>query len=132
MSIFVNLLLLVIQKVLLFLLSFKFRKSFLNNLAITLKGVIIIKKIIIIIIGEKNLPKISPNLIHKLFKYFNNFGEIKINATNNKDINIDHKLMLLLFIIGQRPIIRNIKAKKSANLVSDDFIIYSIYTFRYK
>jgi hypothetical protein len=61
-----------------------FRISLLNILNINDVGNIIKKYTIIITIGEINLPKISPNLIHPSLRGDKNFGKVKEMIKNNK------------------------------------------------
>jgi hypothetical protein len=122
LSIVVILVFLFIQYVLVFK-KFNPNKSFLKILSISPIGVITIKNIISIIIGDITLPSVSPNFIQSKLKGFSNCGFVNDNA-NRKIDNTNGKVLIELpFKIGQKENNKKINEKTSPKVFSEDLFI---------
>ena len=89
-----------------------FNKSFLKILIINPMGVITIKKINPITIGETILPSKLPNEIHAQFRIFNDSGLSKARRKNIKESDNDQNLMPPPPNKGQKAIIMKINPKQ--------------------
>lgn len=80
-------------------------------------GVITVKNIIIIIIGEIIFPKIIPNLNHILFNGVKIFEFSIPNVRNKNEIIINNILIFPLFSNGYKPIAKKMKENATPKLL---------------